>query len=146
MHQRLDRIAIIGGLTGVGMLLGLGTGLLLAGSASEPAADERQILADLAPLDDEADLDDEAYLDETSLDDLVADAQRMLSLGGYDPGPIDGQLGLRTQRAIRSYHEAVRTGGLLDALKKGEPEPGAALDSARYDVEARPTPTSIVGD
>ena len=140
MLQRLDRIAIIGGLTCVGMLLGLGTGLLLAGSASEPAADERQILADLAPLDDEADLD------ETSLDDLVADAQRMLSLGGYDPGPIDGQLGLRTQRAIRSYHEAVRTGGLLDALKKGEPEPGAAPDNERYDFEARPIPSSLGRD
>ena len=140
MLQRLDRIAIIGGLAGVGMLLGLGTGLLLAGSASEPAADEGQIVADLAPLDDQADLD------EASLDDLVADAQRMLSLGGYDPGPIDGQLGLRTQRAIRSYHEVVRTGGLLDALKKGEPEPGAALDSERFAFEARPTPTSITGD
>jgi peptidoglycan hydrolase-like protein with peptidoglycan-binding domain len=139
MRQRLARIGVMGGLAGVGMLLGLGTGLLLAGGASGPTPDEVQILVDLDPLADEADLD------EASLDDLVADAQRMLSLRGFNPGPIDGQLGPRTRQAIRSYQEAVRADGLLEALT-GEPRPAAGPESQRYDFEARPTPSSLGRD
>lgn len=100
-----------------------------------------------APLSFETeDLASEAELDEGSYQDLVADAQRMLSLRGYDPGPIDGKLGLRTRQSIRSYQEAVRTSGLLDALKQVEPERHAGPDLERYSFEARPTPTSITRD
>jgi peptidoglycan hydrolase-like protein with peptidoglycan-binding domain len=49
--------------------------------------------------------------------DLVADAQRLLSLQGFDPGPIDGQLGLRTRQAIRAYQAEARSRGILEALK-----------------------------
>ena len=56
-------------------------------------------------------------LDEERLVDLVADAQRLLQLSGYDPGPIDGHMGLRTQRAIRAYQAAARRSGTLEALK-----------------------------
>jgi peptidoglycan hydrolase-like protein with peptidoglycan-binding domain len=140
MLQRLSRAGAIGRLGGVGLLVGLlGAGLLVAGSAPEPAPDEVPILADLDPLADEGELD------EASLDDLVADAQRMLRLRGYDPGPIDGQLGPRTRQAIRTYQEAVRADGLLEALK-GEPGSAAAPESRRYDFEARPTPSSLRPD
>jgi hypothetical protein len=57
-----------------------------------------------------------AELDELSLRDLVADAQRLLRRRGYDPGPIDGQVGWRTQRAIREYQALARSHGYLEAL------------------------------
>jgi peptidoglycan hydrolase-like protein with peptidoglycan-binding domain len=60
----------------------------------------------------------EADMDETSLRDLVTDAQRILTLGGFDPGPIDGRLGLRTRRAIQAYQETARTNRSLAALKQ----------------------------
>ena len=71
---------------------------------------------------------DGAELDEERLVDLVADAQRRLQLSGYDPGPIDGRMGLRTQRAIRAYQAAARRGGTLEALK----------GSGREDTASRP--------
>ena len=60
---------------------------------------------------------DHPELDEERLVDLVADAQRRLQLSGYDPGPIDGRMGLRTQRAIRAYQAEARHSGMLEALK-----------------------------
>ena len=69
----------------------------------------------LAPEDVE--IGDGPELDEESLKDLVADAQRLLRLRGYDPGPIDGRFGWRTQRAIRAYQETARSRGYVEALK-----------------------------
>ncbi|MEM7225679.1 MAG: peptidoglycan-binding domain-containing protein [Pseudomonadota bacterium] len=57
---------------------------------------------------------------------MVVEAQQLLARQGYDPGPPDGQLGPRTQAAIRDFQEA---GGydpsgqvdttLLNALREG---------------------------
>jgi localization factor PodJL len=38
---------------------------------------------------------------------LIKDVQILLSGMGYDPGPVDGILGKRTQAAIRAYQRAV---------------------------------------
>lgn len=68
-----------------------------------------------ADVVDDAKVADELDMSEMSVRDLIADAQRMLALGGYDPGPIDGRIGIRTQRAIRAYQAAAR--GDLEDLK-----------------------------
>jgi peptidoglycan hydrolase-like protein with peptidoglycan-binding domain len=61
-------------------------------------------------------------VDEEQIEDLVADAQRLLNLSGYAPGPIDGQFGPRTQRAIRAYQAAARRHGTLEAIKGPPPD------------------------
>jgi hypothetical protein len=98
-------------------LAGLGAGLAGAAPAARAAPED-------------AEIGDGPELDEESLEDLVADAQRLLNLRGFDPGPIDGQLGVRTQQAIRVYQHTARSHGTLEALK-GPPidaaEPAAAL-------------------
>jgi peptidoglycan hydrolase-like protein with peptidoglycan-binding domain len=87
----------------------------VAGEPRAAPADEAAGPAAVAP-EDRAEADG-AELDEQRLVDLVADAQRRLQLNGYDPGPIDGRMGLRTQRAIRAYQAAARRDGTLEALK-----------------------------
>lgn len=42
----------------------------------------------------------------------VLEMQRMLKAAGFDPGPLDGLFGPRTQAALRAYETA--TGGRLD--------------------------------
>jgi peptidoglycan hydrolase-like protein with peptidoglycan-binding domain len=86
-----------------------------AGDARAAPADEAVGPAAVAP--DRQTGADGPELDEQRLVDLVADAQRRLQLSGYDPGPIDGRMGLRTQRAIRAYQAAARRNGTLEALK-----------------------------
>ena len=100
----------------------LGCAALLATGVSVAPASEPSDQAVADPADREE--PDRPDLDEEQLEDLVADAQRRLSLSGYDPGPIDGRLGLRTQRAIRAYQATARRVGTLEALKG--PPPGAA--------------------
>jgi Putative peptidoglycan binding domain len=85
----------------------LGAGVASANEVLQPA--------DVAPEDVETGGGPE--LNEESLHDLVADAQRLLQLRGYDPGPIDGRFGWRTQRAIRAYQATARSRGYLEALK-----------------------------
>ena len=103
------------GLAGAGRVAGLlAAGAMLAAPAGE-AADPTVV-----PLAEEA--DGSAGPDEARLVDLIADAQRLLSLSGYDAGPIDGHMGPRTQRAIRAYQDAARRHGTLEALKG--PPPG----------------------
>jgi peptidoglycan hydrolase-like protein with peptidoglycan-binding domain len=92
-------------------------GAALAAPESEAAAAAVAAAQDLPEPDG-------PEVDEERLVDLVADAQRRLRLSGYDPGPIDGRMGLRTQRAIRAYQAAARRGGTLEALK------GPARDDA----------------
>ena len=99
--------------------LGCAAALLPAGAVFAAPDDQP---AD-QPEDQEA--ADGPEVDEERLVDLVADAQRRLQLSGYDPGPIDGQMGLRTQRAIRAYQAAARRSGTLEALK-GPARDGAA--------------------
>lgn len=36
----------------------------------------------------------------------VSDVQRALARAGYDPGPIDGQIGKKTKAAIKSFQRA----------------------------------------
>lgn len=86
-----------------------------AGDARAEPADEAVGSAAVAP-DGQAGADG-PEVDGQRLVDLVADAQRRLQLSGYDPGPIDGRMGLRTQRAIRAYQAAARRSGTLEALK-----------------------------
>ena len=131
-------VAAIAGLAAIGGLAWLAIG------RDQPAEVERAELAADPPI--VVAETDEAELDETSYQDLVADAQRILSLRGYDPGPIDGKLGLRTQEAMRAYRQAVRTNGLLDAIKQDEPAQTTARDVERYSFDARPTPRLIGGD
>ena len=104
---------------------------------------------DVLPLDDVApeagEIGDGPDLDEESLQDLVADAQRLLRLRGYDPGPIDGRFGWRTQRAIRSYQETARSHGYLEALQGpgiAGPEPAAPPPGDLVRIEERP-PTAL---
>jgi hypothetical protein len=96
----------------------LGAGVASANEALQPD--------DVAP--EAGEIGDAPELDEESLQDLVADAQRLLRLRGYDPGPIDGRVGWRTQRAIRAYQETARSRGYLEALEGpgvAGPEPAA---------------------
>ena len=90
-------------------------GWLGAGCARVAAANEVLQLDEAAS--EAVEIGDRAELDEGSLHDLVADAQRLLRLRGYDPGPVDGRVGWRTQRAIRAYQETARSRGYLAALK-----------------------------
>ena len=109
------------------VLLGCTIGALLAGppwaaagEASPPAAAPPQC----AECADAPELDDGSYRD------LVADAQRLLRLRGFDPGPLDGQMGLRTRRAIRAYQAAERSRGVLEARKGPQPSEAKPIDPA----------------
>ena len=60
----------------------------------------------------------------------IAGIQRLLSLAGYDPGPIDGYLGGRTLEALRRFQRAIGLGRdvrltplLMDALNEAAPSP-----------------------
>ena len=127
---RLRRLAVLAALATVA-LLPAGA----VGEAVDPAAG-----APDGELDSQEEPDGPG-LDEERLLDLVADAQRRLQLSGYDPGPIDGRMGLRTQRAIRAYQAAARRSGTLEALK-GPGRDGAAPRPELVGVEgAAPSPT-----
>ncbi len=112
-------------------LLACAVAALMAGLAAAAPADR-------GGAEETIEIGDGPELDEASLEDLVADAQRLLSLRGFDPGPIDGQLGLRTQRAIRAYQDTARSHGTLEALK------GPPLDSAGPAVIGMDEPTPTV--
>jgi len=113
----------------------LGAGVASANEVLQPA--------DVAPEDIE--IDGGPELNEESLQDLVADAQRLLHLRGYDPGPIDGRFGWRTQRAIRAYQETARSRGYLEALNGpgvAGPEPAAGSPHELVRTEEQP-PTAL---
>ncbi len=112
MLKRLGSFAISGCLA-----LVLGTGPAAAGGRPETIVPA--LKPDLAM--DGIDAAAEAEMDEGSLRDLVSDAQRMLTLGGFDPGPVDGRLGLRTRRAIQAYQEAARMNRAVADLKQAAP-------------------------
>jgi peptidoglycan hydrolase-like protein with peptidoglycan-binding domain len=114
------------GLVGLAAL----AGWLLVAPATVVAADPVADLADGASSDD-AEIGDGPELDDESFEDLVADAQRILTLRGYDAGPIDGQFGLRTQRAIRAYQNLARDQGYLEALKGPQRVPSSDADGRR---------------
>ncbi len=49
----------------------------------------------------------------------VTDMQKMLKAAGFDPGPLDGKFGPRTEAALKAYQNA--TGGTVDgSLELGE--------------------------
>ncbi len=113
-----------------GSLPALAAVAALAGLAGWLAMDPARADAGAVAVADDAlsgkvEIGNDPELDEESLRDLVADAQRILTLRGYDAGPIDGRLGLRTQRAIRAYQDAARQQGYLEAIKGPRPS-GAA--------------------
>jgi peptidoglycan hydrolase-like protein with peptidoglycan-binding domain len=63
----------------------------------------------------------------------IRQAQRRLQEAGFDPGPIDGQLGARTKEALREYQKAhglPQTGQLDESTRdslmaqKGQESPG----------------------
>jgi peptidoglycan hydrolase-like protein with peptidoglycan-binding domain len=103
---------VIAALALLGCLVGTAGPAVAAGSdkASRLPAPTKDVEVPDAP-----DLDDSSYRD------LVTDAQRLLKLRGFDPGPVDGQIGVRTRRAMRAYQADVRTRGVAQAL--GEPPP-----------------------
>jgi peptidoglycan hydrolase-like protein with peptidoglycan-binding domain len=107
-------------------LVGCLIGALLAGPA--PAAPAGKASPPSAALPDDGDAGDAPELDDASYRDLVADAQRLLRLRGFDPGPVDGQLGLRTRRAIRAYQAEARARGVLEALKGPAPAERSLAD------------------
>jgi len=52
---------------------------------------------------------------------LTKDVQRLLRAVGYDPGPIDGHYGPRTQAAVESFEKELGrapTGGVSEALRR----------------------------
>jgi peptidoglycan hydrolase-like protein with peptidoglycan-binding domain len=115
-------------------LLGCLIGALAAGPAlAAPAA---KAPSPAPPRDSE--VADAPDLDDASYRDLVTDAQRLLTLRGFDPGPLDGQLGLRTRQAIRAYQAEARSRGVLEALKGP-----AAASSNVADVPGRPDPLAV---
>jgi hypothetical protein len=71
---------------------------------------------------------------ETGVDQaLVGDIQRLLTGRGFDPGPADGIIGVRTRRAIVDYQisaglpaDGVPSRSLYDHLTAPPPEPEAA--------------------
>jgi len=105
----LAATALLGGL--IGVLAAGPAPAAAAGAAALPSAASR-----------DAEVADPPELDDASYRDLVADAQRLLAVRGFDPGPIDGRLGLRTREAIRAYQAMARSQGVLEALKG--PPPG----------------------
>jgi len=119
-------IAALAALAGSAGWLGAG----FAGIAS--ANEELPLAVGVAP--DDAEIGDGPELDEDSLKDLVADAQRLLRLRGYDPGPIDGRFGWRTQRAIRAYQETARSHGYVEALKGPAGAGGDAAAASRHEL------------
>lgn len=93
---------------------------------------------ELLPVEDEAPV----YADPVA---SVAEAQSALANLGFNPGPIDGQLGSRTSRAVRAYRESrglPRSGGIDAALTlslraeaamaPGSPAPEPRLVERRY--------------
>ena len=117
----------------------LGCAAMLAAGAV-PAALAGETADSTAVTLDDQEAPDGPELDEERVEDLVADAQRRLRLSGYDPGPIDGQLGLRTQRAIRAYQAAARRGGTLEALKGPRRNEGAPRPELVLEERAAPGP------
>ncbi len=113
-------------------LLGCMIGALVAGPAWAAPAGQGSAPAATPPPQD-AEVADAPELDDASYRDLVTDAQRLLKLRGFDPGPLDGQIGLRTRRAIRAYQAAARSRGVLEALKGPPP-----LEANASDPAARP--------
>jgi peptidoglycan hydrolase-like protein with peptidoglycan-binding domain len=100
-------------------LLGCGGGALAAGPVPPG-----QAAAQSAEVAEPPEQDDASYRD------LVTDAQRLLMLRGFDPGPLDGHIGLRTRRAMRAYQADVRTRGVVEALKGPSPEANGIAPAA----------------
>ncbi len=102
----------------------------------EPAREQRvDIPAEYETLEKRIKVDDErmawrSVLCETNMGaEIVLAIQRALSGAGYDPGPVDGVIGVQTLGAVRSYQRAkgLPTGGLtlttLHALGVRTPRP-----------------------
>jgi peptidoglycan hydrolase-like protein with peptidoglycan-binding domain len=96
-------------------LLGCLLGALTAGPAVAASAGKASPAAAASAKD--AEVPDAPDLDDASYQDLVTDAQRLLRLRGFDPGPLDGQIGVRTRQAIRAYQAEARARGVLEASK-----------------------------
>lgn len=125
-------VKALGSLVAVAGVVALG-GTLAGPALAEPASQAAAVPAEEAGIADSPDLEETP-----SYVNLVADAQRLLNLRGFDPGPIDGQLGLRTLRAIRAYQAQARARGLLEALKGPAP-----VEAKAAEMPERPQPVRI---
>jgi hypothetical protein len=90
-------------------------------AAPEPPLDEvRQVEAVIQPTTPSAQLMKTAWSTEIApRNNLVVEAQRLLSSLGYKPGPADGVIGPRTLAAIREFEKRIGlrpTGQLNEAL------------------------------
>jgi peptidoglycan hydrolase-like protein with peptidoglycan-binding domain len=124
-------------------LLGCLVGALAAGPALAASAGQASPPSVASSQDGNA--TDAPELDDTSYRDMVADAQRLLMLRGFDPGPIDGQIGLRTRQAIRAYQAAARSRGVLEALKGPPPVEAKVTDAPAPLQKAHVEPAASAG-
>jgi peptidoglycan hydrolase-like protein with peptidoglycan-binding domain len=76
----------------------------------------------------------------------IKQAQKQLKEAGFDPGPIDGQIGAQTRQALREFQEShglPQTGQLDEATKtqlmarSGQESPGS-MPGGRLSNEPRP--------
>jgi peptidoglycan hydrolase-like protein with peptidoglycan-binding domain len=116
---------------------------LMAGTA--PGAGAGQGSAAGAAPPKNAQIADPPELDDASPRDLVSDAQRLLRLRGFDPGPLDGAVGLRTREAIRAYQAAARAQGVLEAMKRPGPGQTRPVEPAAGPARSRAAPRAAAG-
>lgn len=79
----------------------------------------------------------------------VRTAQKQLKEAGFDPGPIDGQLGRQTHQAIREYQKdngLPQTGRLDEQTKEMLMAEGTQPSSQRLDPLPGSTPGRSMGD
>jgi len=70
-----------------------------SGDQGKPSSSPQQLASDPTALDPAA----PASLEESA---RVREIQRALKTAGFDPGPLDGQMGARTKTAVRDFQTA----------------------------------------
>jgi peptidoglycan hydrolase-like protein with peptidoglycan-binding domain len=138
----LSEIAMVRGTVPLALLCCV-MGALVAGTA--PAADAGQASGAGAKATKDVAVGDPPELDDASPRDLVSDAQRLLRLRGFDPGPLDGAVGLRTREAIRAYQAAARAQGVLEAMRRPAPGQARPVQPAAGPAPAAVAPPAAAG-
>lgn len=79
-------------------LIGVGVGIAILGIASQVAKSKPQ-----AESEPQRRPRGGSSSSQSSSDDDTAEAQRLLTRLGYEPGPVDGEMGEKTRAAIRAF-------------------------------------------